>query len=62
VDTLDNALAGDLAQSRDMVVALDGTGVRAVGNPIKTSGTEPEYHAPPRLGEHNDRILKERVG
>ena len=57
VDTLDNALAGDLAQSRDMVVELAGTEARAVGNPIKTSGTEPEYRAPPRLGEHNEDIL-----
>jgi len=59
VDTLDNALASDLARSRDMVVTLDGADVRAVGNPIKMSGTEAEYRAPPRLGEHNDRILKD---
>lgn len=58
VDTLDNALASDLAQSRDMVVALGGTGVRAVGNPIKTAGSASDYGAPPRLGEHNDRILR----
>jgi len=57
VDTLDNALASDLARSRDMVVELEGTLVRAVGSPIKNSGAEPEYRAPPRLGEHNDCIL-----
>lgn len=61
VDTLDNALESDLTRSRGMVVALDGAGMRAVGNPIKTPGTEPEYRAPPRLGEHNDRILKDYV-
>ena len=57
VDTLDNALASDLARSRDMVVELDGTGVRAVGNPIKIPGASPRFGAPPRLGEHNDHIL-----
>lgn len=61
VDTLDNALASDLARSRGMVVTLDGAGVRAVGNPIKTPGAEPGYGAPPRLGEHNDRILRKCV-
>jgi CoA:oxalate CoA-transferase len=59
VDTLDNALASGLARSRGMVVALEGTRARAVGNPIKIAGTEPEYRAPPRLGEHNDVILRE---
>jgi CoA:oxalate CoA-transferase len=62
VDTLDHALASDLTRSRDMVVSLDGSGVSAVGNPIKTSGSKPEYRAPPRLGEHNDRILGRRPG
>ncbi|MBM3357508.1 MAG: CoA transferase [Betaproteobacteria bacterium] len=57
VDTLDNALAGDLAREREMVVALDGGGLKAAGNPIKISGFEPGYRAPPGLGEHNERIL-----
>ncbi|HLE66962.1 MAG TPA: CoA transferase, partial [Burkholderiales bacterium] len=61
VDTLDNALASDLVRSRDMVVTLDGSGVRAAGNPIKMPGVETEYRAPPRLGEHNERIPGERV-
>lgn len=60
VDTLDHALASELARTRDMVVPLAGTGMRAVGNPIKVCGSEPEYRAPPRLGEHNDRILEKR--
>lgn len=62
VDTLDHALASELARSRNMVVTLAGTGVRAVGNPIKAGGSEPEYRAPPRLGEHNDLILGRRHG
>ena len=57
VDTLDHALASDLAQSRDMVVALAGTALRAVGNPLKISGSKADYQPPPRLGEHNTRIL-----
>lgn len=57
VDTLDHALASDLARSRDMVVSLEGCDVRAVGTPIKSSGSRPGYRAPPALGEHNDRIL-----
>lgn len=59
VDTLDRALASDLTLSRAMVVTLDGSGVRVVGNPIKTAGAEPEYHAPPRLDEHTDRVLRD---
>lgn len=61
VDTLDNALASDLVQSREMVVTLGGSGVKAAGNPIKMPGVEPEYRAPPRLGEHNALISGERV-
>jgi crotonobetainyl-CoA:carnitine CoA-transferase CaiB-like acyl-CoA transferase len=57
VDTLDNALASDLVQARNMVVTLDGGAVRAAGNPIKIPGFEPEYQAPPGLGEHNERVL-----
>ncbi|MBI3936978.1 MAG: CoA transferase [Betaproteobacteria bacterium] len=62
VDTLDNALASDLTGSRGMVVTLDGSGLRVVGNPIKTPGSEPEYSAPPRPGEHNGRILRKCFG
>lgn len=61
VDTLDHALASDLTRSRDMVVSLDGCGVRAVGNPIKISGGKPGYRAPPRLGEHNELILRKHA-
>lgn len=57
VDTLDHALASELARSRNMVVTLEGTGVRVVGSPIKAGGSDPEYRAPPRLGEHNDLVL-----
>jgi crotonobetainyl-CoA:carnitine CoA-transferase CaiB-like acyl-CoA transferase len=61
VDTLDHALASDLARSRDMVVTLEGCGVKATGNPIKMPGVVSEYRAPPVLGEHNERLLRGRV-
>jgi crotonobetainyl-CoA:carnitine CoA-transferase CaiB-like acyl-CoA transferase len=61
VDTLDNALASDLARSREMVVTLEGSGVKAAGNPIKMPGVETGYRAPPKLGEHNALVLGERV-
>lgn len=59
VDTLENALAGDLARERDMVVDLpcDTARLRAVGSPIKFSDSTPTYGAPPLLGEHNAEVL-----
>ena len=57
VATLDHALASELATSRGMVVRLNGTDTRAVGNPIRSSGHQTEYGAPPRLGEHTGRVL-----
>jgi crotonobetainyl-CoA:carnitine CoA-transferase CaiB-like acyl-CoA transferase len=62
VKTLDHALASELVRTRNMVVTLGSTGLRAVGNPIKVSGSESEYRAPPRLGEHNDLVLAKRSG
>ncbi|MBI2292294.1 MAG: CoA transferase, partial [Betaproteobacteria bacterium] len=53
----DHALASELATSRGMVVRLNGTDTRAVGNPIRSSGHRTEYGAPPRLGEHTGRVL-----
>jgi CoA:oxalate CoA-transferase len=60
VGTLDQALAGDLVRERDMVVQLGdaGLGLRAVGNPIKMSGFDPEYGAPPLLDEHRCEMLE----
>ncbi|MCL4182695.1 MAG: CoA transferase [Burkholderiaceae bacterium] len=59
VDTLENALASDLAREREMVVELPcaGARLRAVGSPIKFSGSSPSYGAPPLLGEHNAALL-----
>lgn len=59
VETLESALDGDLAASRDMVVVIptpDGP-LRVVGNPIKLSDHTAHYTLPPLLGEHSDEVL-----
>lgn len=59
VETLAQALDGDLAASRDMIAVIatpDGP-LRVVGNPIKLSDHQQTYTAPPLLGEHTEEIL-----
>ena len=59
VETLEQALASDLARERGMVISIDtpaGT-VRAVGSPLRIEGAKPRYTAPPLLGEHSDAVL-----
>jgi crotonobetainyl-CoA:carnitine CoA-transferase CaiB-like acyl-CoA transferase len=59
VETLDNALDGDIAASREMIAVIstpDGA-LRVVGNPIKMVDHPPRYGLPPLLGEHTDEIL-----
>ncbi len=59
VDTLENALAGELVRERQMVVDLPcaQARLRAVGSPIKFSDSAPIYGAPPLLGEHSAEVL-----
>lgn len=61
IETLEDALASDLARARDMVVSIptDAGTIRAVGNPIKTQGEAPRYAPPPLLGEHNAVLLEQ---
>ena len=59
IETLDSALDGELAASRNMVAVIptpDGP-LRVVGNPIKLSDHAPTYAPPPMLGEHDDDVL-----
>ena len=59
IETLDGALDGDIAASRDMVAVIptpDGP-LRVVGNPIKLSGHAAHYAPPPLLGEHTEEVL-----
>ncbi len=61
VETLAQALDGELAASRDMIAVIptpDGP-LRVVGNPIKLSDHRQTYAAPPLLGEHSEEILGE---
>ena len=59
VDTLNKALEGDLAKSRELVVALgDGSlPMRAVASPIRFNDFTPEYGLPPLLNEHAEALL-----
>ncbi len=59
VGTLNDALRGDIAAARGLVVALgDGTlSLQAVACPIRFDGYVPCYGAPPLLNEHADEVL-----
>jgi CoA:oxalate CoA-transferase len=58
VGTLAGALAGELARSRELVVALGGDPqLRAVGSAVKIDGYAPRYGPPPLLDEHHEAVL-----
>jgi len=61
VETLEQALASDLARERGMVVSIEvpEATLRAVGNPIRIAGTPQDYAPPPLLGEHNAALIGE---
>ncbi len=62
VERLEDALAGDLARSHDMVVSIptgDGD-LAVVGNPIRFPGEPTRYGPPPLLGEHTAALLGAR--
>ncbi len=68
VNTLDQVFADPQVQARDMQIempypeAADGK-VDLIGNPIKYSRTPVAYHhAPPKLGEHTEDVLKDVFG
>jgi crotonobetainyl-CoA:carnitine CoA-transferase CaiB-like acyl-CoA transferase len=62
VADLDAVLDGELVRARGMVVSVDTDDgpLRMVGNPIHVVGRQAEVHAPPRLHEHTDAVLKRR--
>jgi crotonobetainyl-CoA:carnitine CoA-transferase CaiB-like acyl-CoA transferase len=61
VVTLGQALDGEIARAREMVVSVDTAdgSLRMVGNPIHNVGVRQEYRRPPRLHEHTDELLGE---
>jgi crotonobetainyl-CoA:carnitine CoA-transferase CaiB-like acyl-CoA transferase len=54
-----DALDGQLARSREMIVSVDTTEgpLYMIGNPIRIDGTRGEYRVPPRLHEHTAEIV-----
>lgn len=60
VETLEQALASDIAAARDMVVTIqtEAGPIKAVGNPIKIAGDTGSYRAPPLLGQHDGLVLR----
>ena len=63
VNTIAEVLTNDYADERQLVrevMTADGVTVPTVANPVDFAETPVEYnHAPPRLGEHTDEVLKE---
>ncbi len=59
VETMEQALASELAAARAMVVELPCTGarLRAVGAAIKHDGAPPAFGEPPALGQHGAELL-----
>ncbi len=59
VGTLNQALRGDIAAARSLVVPLgDGAhGLQAVASPIRFDDFTPTYGMPPLLNEHADQVL-----
>ena len=58
--TLEQALASEQVDHREMVVALETPAglLKAVGNPIKIDGQATAYALPPLLGEHNSVLAE----
>jgi len=59
VVNLADALDGELARGRGMVVSVDTPEgpLRMVGNPIRSTDARQKYRLPPRLHEHTDDVL-----
>ena len=62
IESLEQALESDLVREHEMVVTIEDESatLRAVGNPIRITGTRREYAPPPLLGEHNAMLVEEQ--
>jgi CoA:oxalate CoA-transferase len=61
VNSLPQALDGEIVRDRKMVASIDtkhGT-IRGIACPIRFADSDPSYEPPPLLGEHNDELLGE---
>jgi crotonobetainyl-CoA:carnitine CoA-transferase CaiB-like acyl-CoA transferase len=61
---LSEALEGDVARSRGMIVSIDTSEgpLRMVGNPIRVDDEPSDYRMPPRLHEHTEELLSRHAG
>jgi formyl-CoA transferase/CoA:oxalate CoA-transferase len=60
INTVDQAVSHPQVVARDMVTSVphDGGSIRAVGSPLKLSGSSPVVRTgPPRQGEHTSEVL-----
>ena len=65
VNTIDKAVSDPQVVHNGMIVEMEhslGGKVRHVGNPFKMASVEPEYKAPPTLGQHNEEVLVGLLG
>ena len=65
INRLSEVFADPHVQARQMLVKMAGAGgpVTVIANPVRLSETPVDYRiAPPRLGEHTDAVLAERLG
>ncbi|MGH7155759.1 MAG: CaiB/BaiF CoA transferase family protein [Acetobacteraceae bacterium] len=66
INKLSELFADPQVQARGVVVEMptvDGTPIKVIANPVRLSETPADYRiAPPRLGEHTEAVLSERLG
>jgi len=68
VNTLSDVFNDPQTRARDMRISMPheaapGGQVELIGNPLKLSETPVTYrHAPPRLGEHTEEVLRDTLG
>lgn len=65
VQTIDQVLADPHIAARHMLVRVPHPSIGELpllGNPIKISDVEEQFHPPPRLGQHTEEILRNLLG